>query len=37
MNNRVNPQFILRNYLIEDAIKLAEEQDDYTGVKKLLN
>lgn len=37
MNLRVNPAFILRNYLIEDAIKLAEKHDDFSGVQKLLN
>ena len=37
MNKRVNPAFVLRNYLIEDAIKLAEKHDDFSGVQKLLN
>ena len=27
MNNRVNPIFILRNYLMEEAIKKAENGD----------
>lgn len=31
MNNRVNPVFILRNYLLEEAIKKAEN-DDFSEV-----
>ena len=27
MNMRVNPKFILRNYLLEDAIEKAEKND----------
>ena len=27
MNKRVNPAFILRNYLLEEAIKKAEKED----------
>ena len=34
--NLVNPSFILRNYLMQDAIDLAEEKDDFSGVEKLL-
>lgn len=35
--NKVNPRFILRNYLLEEAIKKAEgPQSDMSGVKKLL-
>jgi len=37
MNKRANPSFILRNYLMEEAIKLAEEKDDFSGVNKLLD
>ena len=33
--NKVNPAFILRNYLLEDAIKKAEDHDDYSGVEQL--
>ena len=36
MNLRVNPAFILRNYQMEEAIKLAEKHDDFSGVKNLL-
>ena len=36
MNGRVNPSFILRNYLMEEAIKLAEDEDDFSGVDDLL-
>lgn len=34
--NKVNPRFILRNYLLQEAIVQAETQRDFTGVKKLL-
>jgi uncharacterized protein YdiU (UPF0061 family) len=37
MNSRVNPSFILRNYKMEEAIKLAEESDDFSGVQALLD
>ena len=33
--NRMNPSFILRNYLMEDAIKSAED-GDFTKVNDLL-
>lgn len=36
MMNMNNPKFILRNYLLQDAINMAEN-GDYTEVKKLLN
>ena len=32
----VNPSFILRNYLLEDAIKQAEEESDFSKVEDLL-
>lgn len=35
MNGRVNPKYILRNYLLEDAIKMAEA-DDFTKVNQML-
>jgi uncharacterized protein YdiU (UPF0061 family) len=34
--NRMNPSFILRNYLMEEAIKLAEDKDDFSKVNSLL-
>lgn len=34
--NKVNPKFILRNYLLEEAIKAAEG-GDYSKVHELLN
>lgn len=36
MNKRCNPLFILRNYLMEDAIKDAETKDDFTKMNDLL-
>ena len=36
MNKRCNPAFILRNYLMEDAIKQAEDKDDFTQMNELL-
>lgn len=36
MNKRCNPAFVLRNYLMEDAIKEAEQKDDFTKVNELL-
>ena len=33
--NKVNPKFVLRNYLMEEAIRDAE-QDNFTKVKELL-
>jgi uncharacterized protein YdiU (UPF0061 family) len=35
MNTRANPAFILRNYLMEEAIESAEK-DDFTKVNELL-
>ena len=34
--NRVNPAFVLRNYLMQEAIEQAELEDDFTQVEKLL-
>lgn len=36
MNGRVNPAYILRNYLLEDAIKKAEANDDFSEVDTML-
>lgn len=36
MNGRVNPSYILRNYLLEEAIKKAEEKDDFSEVDAML-
>lgn len=33
----VNPKYILRNYLLELAIKKAEQEKDYTEIENLLN
>ena len=37
MNTLINPKYILRNYEMEEAIKLAETQNDFTLVSNLLN
>lgn len=34
--NKVNPKFILRNYLLEEAIRAAEDNNDYSKVENLL-
>ena len=34
--NKVNPKFVLRNHLMENAIKSAETSDDYSLVNTLL-
>ncbi len=34
--NRVNPKYVLRNYLAENAIRKAEDERDYTEVNRLL-
>lgn len=34
--NSVNPKFILRNYLLENAIRKAEKED-YSEVRRLLD
>lgn len=36
MNCRVNPQDILRNYQMQEAIEQAEKNDDFSLVKELL-
>lgn len=33
--NKVNPSFILRNYLLQEAIEKAEKNKDYSGVNQL--
>jgi len=33
---QVNPSFILRNYLLEEAIRAADDNDDYSKVNELL-
>ena len=33
---RMNPSFVLRNYLMEEAISLAEENNDFSLVDSLL-
>jgi len=33
--NKVNPKFILRNYLAEMAIRKAEDEKDYSGIERL--
>ena len=35
MNQRLNPKFVLRNYIMEEAIKKAENED-FSEVEKLL-
>ncbi|TNV81379.1 hypothetical protein FGO68_gene17630 [Halteria grandinella] len=34
--NKINPKFILRNYLLEQAIRAADDQGDYQVVEDLL-
>ena len=34
--NKVNPAFILRNYLMQEAIEKAEKDSDYSMVSELL-
>ena len=34
--NKVNPSFVLRNYLLEQAIAKAEKHSDYSKVEALL-
>jgi uncharacterized protein YdiU (UPF0061 family) len=34
--DKVNPSFILRNYLLEEAIQLAESSSDFSKVNELL-
>ena len=34
--DKYNPKFILRNYLMEEAIKQADKYEDFTKVEKLL-
>lgn len=33
---KVNPKFILRNYIMEQAIRAAEDEHDYSKVESLL-
>ena len=35
--NKVNPSFILRNYLMQEAIELAEKESDFSKVNDLLD
>ena len=32
----INPKFILRNYILEEAIRAADDKDDYSRVNELL-
>ena len=32
---KVNPKFILRNYLLEEAIRAADDNDDFSKVESL--
>ena len=34
--DKVNPRFILRNYILQEAIEKAETNGDLSGVKNLL-
>ena len=34
--DKVNPKFILRNYLLEEAIRAAQDNNDYSKVEQLL-
>ena len=34
--NAINPKFILRNYLLEEAIRAADDQEDFSKVEELL-
>lgn len=34
--DQVNPSFILRNYLLEQAIRLADDKNDFSMVQRLL-
>ena len=34
--DKVNPAFVLRNYLLEEAIRAAEDKGDFSKVHELL-
>ena len=36
MMKQVNPKFVLRNYMTETAIRLAQDKQDYSEIDKLL-
>lgn len=34
---KVNPEYVLRNYIAENAIRMAEDDQDYTEIDRLVN